>query len=54
LCERLNEVPGVALDPSELEVRPSFALELLAEPASRERFQAAMEWAFAQADGISG
>jgi hypothetical protein len=48
LRQRLNDVPGIELDEGDLERRPSFPLELLAEPAARERFLAAMDWAFAQ------
>jgi hypothetical protein len=53
LRARLNEIPGVAVDESDLEVRPSFPLELLVEPAALERFLAAMAWALAQFPSVA-
>ncbi len=44
----LNAIPGVELDKTQLSLRPSIDLGLLVEPAARDRFLTAMDWAFAQ------
>ncbi len=48
LRRRLNEIDGVQLAAHD-DLRPSIPLALLATPAARARFFAALEWAFEQA-----
>jgi hypothetical protein len=48
LRAKLNEIPGVQLDAAQVELRPGIDLGLLAAPAARERFLAAMDWCFEQ------
>lgn len=48
LRERLTEIDGVEISDEQLELRPSIDLDLLTLPAARERFLAAMDWAFDQ------
>jgi hypothetical protein len=50
LRRRINEAAPVANIPREEErIRPSFKLEALADEQTRQRFFAAMQWAFDQA-----
>lgn len=48
LRRRLNDVPGIQIDETEVELRPSFPLSVLADSAARERFCSTIEWALAQ------
>jgi alkylated DNA nucleotide flippase Atl1 len=49
LRQRLNKIPGVDLPASKIELRPSFPLTLLADPAARETFTDALSWFHQQA-----
>ena len=41
---RLNKIPGVDLPASKIELRPSFPLTVLADPAARELFVNVLGW----------
>ncbi len=44
LRKRLNELPGVNLPASKIELRPGFELTLLADPTLRDRLLAVLAW----------
>jgi hypothetical protein len=41
---RLNGIPGLDIQPAHWTKRPSFDMDVLADPAPRDSFQHAMEW----------
>ena len=50
---KLNAIPGVDIQQSDLDKRPSIPLDALAANGNLDEFVAAMDWAFAQAKGQS-
>ena len=49
LLEKLNEIPGVNLPRDGISRRPSFPIEVLYDPANRDRFKAVIEWGLEEA-----
>lgn len=47
--ERLNRIPGVDLPAAKIELRPTFPLEVLADPHAMELFTDAIDWFHQQA-----
>ena len=50
LC-RMNEIPGLDWPPKVIDGKPSFSLELLADPVGLQRFKNAIEWMIQQFRG---
>ena len=48
LLDRLNLLPGVAIDPTSISRRPNFDLMLLADPEVRRRFLDILDWVVAR------
>lgn len=44
LMDRLNQIPGIDLPADKVDKRPSFALDVLAEPGSMRQFLAVYDW----------
>ena len=48
LLEKLNELPGVRLDPQRIALRPNFDLNLLVDAAARTQFLSILGWVVAE------